>query len=104
MVVPNLNIARFTIFLKQLFTFDLKSSSEARNTFYWQTLLRTIVHVSDALHLSNLDSIWNLIETRPNINDLNDDVSKNKSKIGRLDKKEVCDNILCSKIVFKGES
>ena len=92
MVVPNLNIARFTTFLKQLFTFDLKSSSEARNSFFWQTFLRTIVHVSDALHLSNLDSIWNLIETRPNINDLNNDVSKNKSKIGQLDKKEVCDD------------
>ena len=33
-----------------------------------------------------------MIETRPNINDLNDEVSKNKSKTGRLDNKEVCDN------------
>ena len=90
MVVPSLNIPRFTIFLKRLFTFDLKSSSETQNSFYWQAFLQTIVHVANALNLSNLDSIWNLIKTQPKIHTLDYDLSQKTQK--RIGKTEVSNN------------
>ena len=49
--------------------------------------------MSDALHLSNLDSIWNLIETQPNTA-LNEShkLSKSTTEISRLARIEVCNN------------